>query len=318
LSEVFSQAIDSVLTLFLIGLIGYSLARLGLVNNQIKDFFPVMVVKVTLPLFLLSVTVKSYDRAELAAMVPWVGLGLVTVLLTFGLSLVALRLVRPQGRRRGIFSAAFSASNTMYIGIPINLSLFGEQALGPAMAYFLANGIYFWTIGNYLMSLDGQVERIPIVSFETLKRLLPPPMIGFLIGVFLVLTGIKPPKFFLDAASAVGAMNTPLAIMFIGLGFYKLSFSSLKPFKDITTVLGGRFLICPAITLVFCLLVQLPTLTTQVFTTQASLPVLAASSIMAGYYQSDPDYASVLVSLSTVLSLATIPLVRVLMAFLMP
>ncbi|MDR0549204.1 MAG: AEC family transporter [Deltaproteobacteria bacterium] len=310
MSEVFSQAVDSVLTLFLIGLIGYGLARFGFINNQIKNFFPVMVVRVTLPCFLLSVTVKSYDRATLGAMVGWVGLGLITVLLTFSLALLAARLVKPERQRRGIFYAAFAASNTMYIGIPINLSLFGDAALAPAMAYFLANGLFFWTIGNYLMSLDGQVGRVPIVSFETVKRLIPPPMVGFIIGALLVLTGLKPPKFFLDATSAVGALNTPLAIMYIGLGFYGLTLSSLSPLKDIVVVLGGRFLICPAITLTFCLLAQTPTLTTQVFVTQSSLPVLAASAIMAGYYQSDPNYANVLVSLSTVLSLATIPIFR--------
>jgi predicted permease len=311
-----TQAINSVLTLFLIGAVGYSLARFGFINNQVKSFLPLLVVRVTLPLFLLSVTVKSYSRADLAVLINWVGLGLVTVLLTFGISLIAYRLTRPQGQRRGIFCAAFSASNTMYIGIPINLSLFGDQALGPAMAYFLANGIFFWTIGNYLMSLDGEVGRVPIVSLETLKRLLPPPMIGFLIGVALVLTGLKPPKFFLDATTAIGSMNTPLAIMYIGLGFYGLSLASLRPLKDITVVLTGRFLVCPAITLAFCLWYQAPTLTTQVFTTQASLPVLAASSIMAGYYKSDPNYANVLVSLSTVLSVFTIPLIRVLVTTL--
>jgi predicted permease len=276
-----------------------------------------MVVRVTLPSFLLSSTVKNYARADLSLLANWIGLGLVTVTLTYGLAfLISHFIIRPQGRRRGIFCAAFSFSNTMYIGIPINLALFGDQALGPAMAYFLANGIFFWTIGNYLMSLDGQFGKVPIVSLETVKRLLPPPMIGFAIGIFLVLIGFQPPKFFLDAATLLGSMNTPLAIMYIGLGFYGLSLSSLKPIKEVIAVLGGRFLICPAITVTFCLLAQTQTLTTQVFTTQSALPVLAASSIMAGYYQSDTNYANVLVSLSTILSLLTIPLIRVLVIYL--
>jgi predicted permease len=249
-------------------------------------------------------------------MADWACLGLATVFLTFGVSLLALRLVRPQGRRRGIFCAAFTASNTMYIGIPINLSLFGDKALAPAMAYFLANGIFFWTVGNCLMSQDGQSGRVPIASLETLRRLLPPPMIGFIAGAALVFAGLKPPKFFLSAASTVGAMNAPLAIMYIGLGFHGLSLSSLRPLKDVLAVLAGRFFVCPAITLAFCLWAQAPALTTQVFVTQASLPVLAASAIMAGYYRSDPGYAGVLVSLSTVLSLLTIPVVRVLTVYL--
>jgi predicted permease len=202
----------------------------------------------------------------------------------------------------------------MYIGVPVNLSLFGDAALGPALAYFLANGLFFWTIANYLMSLDGEAGRVRFISLTTLKRILPPPIIAFIVGIGLVLAEISPPKIILSAASSIGAMNAPLAIMYIGLGFYGLSFSGLKPAKDILVVLGGRFLVCPAITLTFCLLANAQTLTTQVFVTQSSLPVLAAASIMAGYYRSDPNYANILVSLSTTLSLATIPIIRLLVA----
>jgi predicted permease len=316
LSEVFSQAVNSVLTLFFMGLVGYCLAKLGLVSKAVKDFFPFMVVRVTLPLFLLSTTVKHYSRHDLISLVPWVGLGCISVFLTFGVAILVSRVIRPQGRRQGIYCAAFTASNTMYIGIPINLALFGEQALGPAMTYFLANGLFFWTLGNYYMSLDGKVGRVPILSLDTLKRLMPPPMVGFAAGIILVLLDLKLPDFILNATTSIGAMNTPLAIMYIGLGFCGLSFSKLGPAKEIISVLSGRFLICPLITLAACLLVQAPVLTTQVFVIQSSLPVLAAASIMAGYYQSDQDYASLLVSLSTILSLVTIPAFRVLISFL--
>jgi predicted permease len=298
------------------GFVGYALARSGLADSHVKNFLPIMVVRITLPLFLFSTTVRGYTRQDLADLTSWVGLGTLTVFLTFAVSLLAARLIRPQGRRRGIFCASFAASNTMYIGVPVNLALFGQQALNPAMAYFLANGIFFWTVGNYLMSLDGQKGRVPLVSLETVKRLLPPPMIGFLLGIAAVMAGIKVPDFLLNASASIGAMNTPLAVIYIGLGFYGLSLKSLKPWPEIAAVLSGRFIICPAITLAVCLLSHSPVLMTQVFTIQASLPVLAAASIMAGYYQSDPDYAAVLVSLSTALALVTIPVYRVLAAYI--
>jgi predicted permease len=298
------------------GLVGYLTARFSSISRELKNVFTFLVVRVSLPLFLFSTTVKSYSQEQLAELGIWVGVGTLTVFLTFLVALSFSRLVRPQGRRKGIYCAAFTASNTMYIGIPINLALFGEKALGPAMAYFLANALFFWSAGNYLMSLDGQVGRAPFISFDTLKRLLPPPMIGFIIGIFSVVTGIKPPNFFMAAASNIGAMNTPLALMYIGLGFHGLSLSKLGPAKEIITVLSGRFFICPAITLAFCLWFHAPTLTAQVFTIQSSLPVLAAASIMAGYYRSDPDYASLLVSLSTFLSLITIPLFRIIVTLI--
>ena len=47
----------------------------------------------------------------------------------------------------------------MYIGLPVNLALFGDEALPFVLLYFFANTVFFWTVGNYSISHDK--EELP-------------------------------------------------------------------------------------------------------------------------------------------------------------
>jgi predicted permease len=111
-------------------------------------------------------------------------------------------------------------------------------------------------------------------------------------------------------------MTTPVAIMYIGMGLAGLSWSSFKLEKDLLLMLTGRFMICPLVTLTACLFFNLPTITSQVFLTQSSLPVVTACSILAGYYRSDTAYAVMVVSLTTLMSIVTVPFFRIITSFL--
>jgi predicted permease len=236
---------------------------------------------------------------------------------TFAVSLALVRLLKVPNGRRGLFTVGFSFSNTMFLGLPINVALFGEAALPFVMSYFVANSLWFWIAGCYLLSLDSPDPRpTRILSLDTVKKIFNPPLAGFLVAVAVIALGIPIPKFLDDSTYLLGATTVPLAIMYIGMGLGGLKLSAIRLDKDILGVMSGRFLFCPLITGAICLLFDIPTIMGQVFVIQASLPVLANSSIMAGYYRSDTNFAVLNVSLTTMLSLATVPIFRILVSFM--
>jgi len=59
--------------------------------------------------------------------------------------------------RRGTFASMFSLSNTIFIGLPVNLMLFGDSSLSYALLYYIANTILFWTIGVYGIARDAAI-----------------------------------------------------------------------------------------------------------------------------------------------------------------
>jgi predicted permease len=311
------QAFESVLTLFVLGLAGFYLDRRGWVNEAVKDFMPRLVVGCALPLYLFSTGLRVLGKDDLPGLVDGTLIAVLTIALTFAASLAMAKALKVPLGRRGVFTVGFSFSNTMFLGLPINVALFGDAALPFVMSYFVANALGFWVFGCYLMSLDSPDPRkARIISLDTAKKVLNPPLAGFLVAVAAIALNIPVPKFIDDSTYLLGSITVPLAIMYIGMGLSRLKLRSLRPDKDILGVISGRLVFCPLITAALCLAFGLPSIKSQVFVIQASLPVLANCSIMAGYYRADTAFAVLVVSLTTVMSLITVPVFRVLVSFL--
>jgi predicted permease len=312
LSPVLNQAVQSVLTLFTIGLVGYLIARLRRLDQKVKDFIPDLVINVTFPLYLFYNSAEILTDKDIGPMVGEGLAGAAAMTLSFALSLWAAKILKVAPSRRGVFCTAFCFSNSMFIGLPLNMALFGETALSHVLAYFLGNSILFWTIGNYFISLDGSKRRESFLGPETLKKIFSPPIFGFGLGLGCVLLGLEVPAFLSEASRSIGEMTTPLAIFYIGVTLSDLRWREVVFSRQLGAVLLGRFLICPTITWVACLIFSVSAEGNRVFLIQSSLPVMASCSILAGYYRVDVSFASLAVSVSTVLSLLTIPIFRLL------
>jgi predicted permease len=207
-----------------------------------------------------------------------------------------------------------ATSNTIFIGLPVNVALFGEAAVPFVLLYFFANTTFFWTLGNYALSLDGRPAGdrpagAPSGRSLALKAVLSPPLLGFLLGIACILAGFTPPGFLMDAAGTVGGLTSPLALLYIGMALSGSPLASLRPDLDLAALLAGRFVLSPlAVYLLAALLFpSAPPLMLKVFLVQSSLPAAATLALMASYHGSDSAFAGMAVTLSTLLSLLTVP-----------
>ena len=315
---VVQQAADCVLSLFLIGLVGYVLDKKGWFSPDTKALLPRLVTMVTLPFYMFSNIIRTFSHDQLAQLVYGVIIPASSIVLTFGLSILVAKITKVRRERLGLFTVSSAASNTIFIGLPVNVALFGEAALPYVLLYFFANTSFFWTIGNYCLSLDGDRQPEKIWSKNNLKRIFSPPLIGFILGVLAVVLEIIPPRFFMSAAGYVGSLTMPLAIIFIGITIASVKLRSLTPDLDTWLLLAFRFLISPLVIIGLIQLIEIPPLMAKVFVIQSSLPVISSAVLLAGYYRSDATYASVIVTLSTLMSLLTIPMFMIILTLLFP
>lgn len=314
---VMIQAAESVLSLFLIGLIGYILDKKGWFGEDTKTMFPRLLTFITLPPYLFHNVVKTFSHDDLVHLIYGVTVPAASIGLSFIIGHLMSKFMKNPKGRKGIFTVGIFTSNTIYIGLPVNIALFGEAAIPYVLLYFFANTTFFWTLGNYLLSLDGdRALKEKVFSLTTLKRILSPPFMGFVLGLTLIMLGVKPPKFVMDAAGYVGSITAPLAIFFIGMTLAGVKLRQIKLDRDVLMLLFGRFVISPATIIALTRFVELPPLMTKVFIIQASLPVVTAAVMLSAYHGSDKEYASVVVSLSTLLSMLVIPLVMMLISVL--
>ena len=305
--------IQSVLSILLMIGIGAFIAwRLGF-DEKRSAAIASLVINVTLPAYMISNISLNYSKESLFALAPGLAVPFASLGLCYLLACVAARLVAVPEKRRGTFCSMFALSNTIFIGLPVNFMLFGEESVPFVLLFYIGNTVLFWTIGVYGISRDGNNKSKHVVSWANLKRVFSPPLSSFMLAVLFVLAGIKLPALLLDVCKQVGSMTTPLSMIFIGIVLYAVDWKSIRPERTMWTLLAARFILAPLVVIVMCRYLPLPLLMKKVFVIQASMPIMTQTAIIAKAYEGDYKFAAVQTSVSTLASLATIPIYMVIM-----
>jgi len=235
--------------------------------------------------------------------VPFITIGICFIIGKFFAKIAKVKI-----SRRGLFVSMFFNSNTIFMGLPVNLELFGEKSVPYVLLYYIANTVFFWTLGVYEITKDGNKKTIKFLSIDFIKKIFSPPLMGFLVGMVLVLLNIKLPSFIMDTSKNLGNLTTPLSMFFIGASIYLVNLKSVKFSLDIVWVLIGRFAISPVIVMLVVIMLPIPDLMRSVFVIQSAMPVMANTAIIARAYESDYNFASLMIAISTIGTLLVIPI----------
>ena len=303
-----AQAIQSVISMLILMLIGAWLAG--------KDWFrksggtgllSKLIVNVLVPLYMLNnVLTKVGTRQKLWEIVVCLPLPMITIFISLALGIWMAGRLGIHAPRRGVFINVMTFTNCVLVGFPIIISLFGEEAAAVGMVYYMVNTICFWTIGVQLLREDGG-QKSSLFSKAGLKKLLSPPLLGFLLGVVLVILGLSLLAVLANPVSQLGSCATPMAMMFVGCILRDADWSKLKISRDLLLVLLFRFIVCPALMLGVVYVMPLPALNKQVFFLLSSMPAMTQLSVMSKESGSDVEFASLLIAVTTVLSIFMIP-----------
>lgn len=306
---IFFQALAGILSLLLVVSLGYLLAKLHWFAPACRKLLPRLITNISLPPFLACTIITSFERESLQHMLFGALPPLICLCLLFTAGYIAAKLLKVAKKRFGLFCACVSNPNTIFIGIPVNLALFGAGSLPYVLLYYFSSTLFFWTIGNYFISRDASQNPAPAKARAIRwQNIISPPILGFLAGISVVWANLPVPEFLLQAAKTTGEMTTPLALLFIGITLAEMELSKISFGKDILAALAGRMILSPLVMAAILSFFSLPSLMCKVFIIQSSLPVLMQVAILSAYYNTDPEYGSIMVSLSTLLCAITIPI----------
>lgn len=304
---VFLHALAGIFSLLIVVALGYLLARLGWFAESTRKLLPKLVTNISLPPFLACTIIASFQRDSLFHMLYGSLLPLAALVILFALGWVTGKAIGVSKKHFGLFCACVSNPNTIFIGIPVNIALFGADSITYVLLYYVASTLFFWTIGNYFISRDQSNNAVKSRVFHW-EKIISPPLYGFICGMVVVCFDLPVPDFLMASAKIVGDMTTPLALIFIGTTLQGMQLAKLRFNRDITAALFGRLVVSPLLVWLLVPLFDLPDMMGKVFVIQSSLPVLMQVAILSAYYDTDPDYGSIMVSLSTIACAITIPI----------
>lgn len=312
--EVLLHAISGVLTLILMGLVGCILAKVGWINAQNKALLPKLVNYVSLPLFFIYNITHAFSHDQLLSLITGSIVPFISIACCFVLSIIFARFMSKKGHR-GIFESSFTTSNTIFVGLPVTMALFGEEAIPYTLLYFFANTTFFWTLGNACLQSDARGFSFrEMLTISTLKRIFSPPILGFIASLIILIFNIPLPKFFMDTAQYLGNLTTPIALIFIGVTLYSMGLKKIRFNLELSGICLGRFLIAPISMYILAHIFPMPELMYKVFVIMASLPVMIQTVVLSSLYKTDTEYATLVVSATTLLSIITIPIYMVLLS----
>ena len=305
---VFLQSLESILPVIILISLGYILQIKKWFDISFSDNISKLIMNIALPasIFVSVMEYLTVDRLiKLSSGLVYVALATI-----FGyiIAYILVKALKIRAGRRGTFINTFVNANTIFIGLPLNIALFGDKATEYFLVYYIINTISTWTFGIYLMTTDSQVQSKTTVSFYW-KKLLPPPIIGFLVAIVFLLAKIPVPQVMTKTLTYVGNIVTPLSLIYIGIVLAKAGLASVKFDKDSVYALCGRFLIAPLLMMIVIKTIgtNLPDLEAQTFMLQSAVSSLAVMPILAHQGSGDVEYATNIVTLSTLLLVVVIP-----------
>jgi malate permease and related proteins len=294
--------IKSVISLFLIMLVGVYGSKKGIINSNVNKSLTDILLEILLPCMIITSFSFPYDEGVKS-----------NVLRTFYYSfsayiiiaILSYLLMLPVKKERKIilhFSNIFT--NTGYIGFPILNAIYGAEAVMYGSIFNMFFVIFLWTYG--IMIFKGKVEKSELVK-EILKALKNPSLIAVYAGIVLIIFDLKLPEVILQSTSAVGSMTGPISMIVVGALSYKIKIR--EHIKDWTIYYGAvvKLLVIPVILYCISLLVNDRSMVSNTVIILASMPAAAMTSIFADRFNIKRDYAAVIVVATTLLSIFTLP-----------
>ena len=297
----FSAVIQQMGVLFLIIGLGYAAAKAKLFPANTNRSLAQLVIYITNPCTVLY-SVLGKDRGLSNSQVLLLtGIAVVFFVVVIAAGLILPRLLRCPREKRGMYAFMVTFSNMGFLGFPVVSALYGADAVFYASIFNLIFQLVVYTYGVWLV---GGAEGGFRLQWKTF---LSPIILASVFAYFCYLTDLKAPAFVVKTLEMLASVTSPVCMLVIGialaavplgrvfrnwrlyvisfvklLGLPLLAYAILRPFVTHPLILG--------ITVVI-----------------AAMPVATMSTLLASKYGADEELAAGGVFLSTLMSLATIP-----------
>ena len=314
--QAFLSSIQSVVVIVLIMLLGYILRKQGWLADSFGGNVSKLITQIALPASIFMSVQNNLTRGKLFNLFAGLLLPFIGVVISYIVAFILVKVLKVKVGRRGVFINTIANANTIFIGMPLNLALFGSAATSYFLIYYIINTVSTWAFGVFLIKNDDTtlVKAEKQHNKINWRKILPMPLVGFFVAVLWLLTGIQLPKFLGDTFNYVGNLVTPLSLIYIGIVLANAGLKSIHFDKDTIFALLGRFILAPVVMILLVkwfgpsvLHLDIASLMGKTFIVQSATPALAVLPILAGEAHGDVDYATNVVVLSTLLFIIVVP-----------
>ncbi|WP_367114260.1 AEC family transporter [Desulfuribacillus alkaliarsenatis] len=286
--------------------IGYAAAKAEVLTKEALASLSRLIVKVILPAMIFSIValsgVTTADFLISGRFILGAMLGFALLIIT-GLALS--KLLKLEGKQANIFIALMTFGNVGFMGIPLIQGVFDDPVVPVSITVFAFIDItLLWTFGVYLCSR----HRDDVDKLSALKNIINPMTISLILGMVFVFFNIPVPSPLQDAVAGIGNATPYLALMYIGGMLAYLSVNNIMKKPSIFVLVVFKLLVVP-VTAFYFLGFFMEDIPRSILAIIIGLPSMTTIAMLATVYQSDDQYATEIIFVTTLACLLTIPFV---------
>ena len=287
--------------LFLLMSFGFGAGKAKILDapsvKRLADFVLVIVT----PCLIVTSFQRPFDSAVLAGVGWSFAAAVFTHCVGIAMSYMTVR-DRDVARRRALrFATVFS--NAGFMGFPLEYALLGPEGVFYGSVYVVVFHLLCWTYGVWEIKGGFGGESV-------LKAFVNPGLVGIALGLPLFLLSIRLPSIVAEPVKTVGDLNTSLSMVVLGFHLAGARFAPALSSGGTYVALALRHLAVPAALVAVLLLFPGINPTVRLAAViPAAAPMGASVAMFSVRYGGDGEFPAALVAVSTVLSIATMPVV---------
>lgn len=322
-------------TLFILMALGFALRKLKVVGDEALKGLSNLIVKAALPALLITSLQRPFSADLLSEALTGLATATVFYMALIALSYLAVKLLKTPPRQVGalVFSLAFS--NSGFVGFPVVASILGKDALFSAAIHNILFNLFAFSVGIAIVSSGGSsptqdgspagsgVAGSPVTPSGAapkryllgfpLKRLLSVNVVAATLGFILFIRSVNLPPIIKEPLLLIGGTTVPLAMIVVGLMLARTPFRAVVGNWRLYVVAGLRLAVWPFLAYAACTLAGLSAQLTAITVIMAGMPAASNTSLIAEVYGGDAETASAVIFITTALSVASIPLLALLL-----
>ncbi len=287
--------ITQTVAMFLMMAIGIALHEAKYLNRRGAQQLANIAVYVASPAVMLNAFASdfSWDRLVNAGLCA-----ALSVAFTLGSAVIAWLVYHDRQR---ISQFAIMISNMGFIGIPLVQSVLGEEYVFYVSAAIAAQVPISWTYGIWLVSQDKSL-------MSPKKVLTNPAVIAVAVGIVLFCCSVNLEGVFQVTATDMGNLNTGLAMLVLGVYLAETDIRSLLRNKTLYLTNFIRLAVIPLAIIAVMALLPIPMEVKLVILIAFAAPCGTTTAMFSQMFGGDYRFGAGLVSMSTLLSLVTMPI----------
>lgn len=294
---------QTMLKLFLLLVLGFVLFKCHIFDEYTNKKISALIVNVASPMLIIS-SIAGVEGNDKNIVFLMIGAGILMYIGFIILGKIINRIFPFPKKDWPVYECMVVFANTGFMGYPVLLDVFGQEAVFYASLIHMAFNFFVYTYA--IMCLTKGDDNEFKLNF---KQLLTPGIVLIFIGILIYLFDIQLPSVLMDTVNSVGSLTAPLSMMMIG------SSLAVYPIKDSFTDWRSyvfafvRLIIVPFVTMIVCRLLHINPYYANITIITNAMPVGSMVLMLATQYNANVKIVTRNIVVSTLLSVITIPIV---------